>query len=53
MIGGTVNLRAIRAARYRASGLTLVTAAIAFWNTVYIESIPCLRAERNGSREGA
>jgi hypothetical protein len=33
--------------RYRASGLTLVTAAIALWNTVYIE-----RAVQTSARNG-
>jgi len=33
--------------RYRASGLTLVTAAIALWNTVYIE-----RAVQTSTNDG-
>jgi TnpA family transposase len=34
---GEIRDRSFEQQRYRASGLTLVTAAIAFWNTVYIE----------------
>ncbi len=34
---GEIRDRSFEQQRYRASGLTLVTAAIALWNTVYIE----------------
>ena len=34
---GELRDRSFEQQRYRASGLTLVTAAIALWNTVYIE----------------
>jgi TnpA family transposase len=30
--------RAVEAQQYRASGLALVTAAIALWNTVYLDN---------------
>ena len=34
---GEIRDRSFEQQRYRASGLTLVTAAIALWNTVYVE----------------
>ena len=34
---GEIRDRTYEHQRYRASGLTLVTAAIALWNTVYLE----------------
>jgi len=34
---GEIRDRSFEQQRYRASGLTLVTAAIALWNTVYIK----------------
>ena len=34
---GEIRERGLDNQRYRASGLTLLTAAIALWNTVYIE----------------
>ena len=44
---GEIRDRSFEQQRYRASGLTLVTAAILLWNTVYIE-----RAIRNSARSG-
>ena len=44
---GEIRDRSFEQQRYRASGLTLVTAAIALWNTVYIE-----RAVRASSLPG-
>jgi TnpA family transposase len=45
---GEIRDRSFEQQRYRASGLTLVTAAIALWNTVYIERAVVASA-RNGS----
>lgn len=44
---GEIRDRSFEQPRYRASGLTLVTAAIALWNTVYIERVVQTSA-RNG-----
>ena len=44
---GEIRDRSFEQQRYRASGLTLVTAAIALWNTVYIE-----RAVQVSTRNG-
>jgi TnpA family transposase len=44
---GEIRDRSFEQQRYRASGLTLVTAAIALWNTVYIE-----RAIQTSARNG-
>lgn len=44
---GEIRDRSFEQQRYRASGLTLVTAAIALWNTVYIE-----RAVQPSARNG-
>jgi len=44
---GEIRDRSFEQQRYRASGLTLVTAAIALWNTVYIE-----RAVQISARDG-
>ncbi len=44
---GEIRDRSFEQQRYRAGGLTLVTAAIAPWNTVYIE-----RAVQNLARNG-
>ena len=44
---GEIRDRSFEQQRYRASGLTLVTAAIALWNTIYIE-----RAVRASSLPG-
>jgi TnpA family transposase len=44
---GEIRDRSFEQRRYRASGLTLVTAAIALWNTVYIERAVQISA-RNG-----
>jgi TnpA family transposase len=44
---GEIRDRSFEQQRYRASGLTLVTAAIALWNTVYIE-----RAVQSSARNG-
>ena len=45
---GEIRDRNFEQQRYRASGLTLVTAAIALWNTVYIE-----RAVQTSTRNGS
>jgi Tn3 transposase DDE domain len=44
---GEIRDRSFEQQRYRASGLTLVTAAIALWNTIYIE-----RAVQASARNG-
>ena len=44
---GEIRDRSFEQQRYRASGLSLVTAAIALWNTVYIE-----RAVQTSTRNG-
>jgi TnpA family transposase len=43
---GQIRDREIEQQQYRASGLTLVTAAIALWNTVYLER--AIKALKNG-----
>jgi TnpA family transposase len=51
---GEIRDRSFEQQRYRASGLTLVTAAIALWNTVYIEKGgPKLRPQRSDDRSRA
>jgi TnpA family transposase len=45
---GEIRDRSFEQQRYRASGLTLVTAAIVLWNTVYIE-----RAIRSSAKNGS
>jgi hypothetical protein len=43
---GEIRDRSFEQQQYRASGLTLVTAAIALWNTVYLErAVDALRSE--------
>ena len=43
---GEIRDRSFEQQRYRASGLTLVTAAIVLWNTVYLErAVEHLRAQ--------
>lgn len=44
---GEIRDRSFEQQRYRASGLTLVTAAIALWNTIYIERA-VQASDRNG-----
>ena len=51
---GEIRDRSFEQQRYRASGLTLVTAAIALWNTVYIErAVQTFDEQRAGRRPGA